>query len=598
MCLRHRGDRAARRRIRFPQRARPGTLAAIGRGSRDPCAQQDRAAGPSPPGWGAGGRERATEDSPVSAEWDGSSAARRGAARQTQDPVITTTSHSARSKGSFETFGLRKNLLRAISEAGFQEPRPIQAKTIPQVLKGRDVLGLAQTGTGKTAAFALPIIERLVASRGQNPRALVIAPTRELALQIHAEIELLAKYTNIRAITVFGGVGAAPQVRALASRPDIVVACPGRLLDLFRSGKARFDGIEVLVLDEADHMLDMGFLPDIKRILGLLPVPRQNLLFSATMPQEIRALTKLMLRDPHEVELGHSAPAETIEHALYPVEQPRKSALLRHILGGDDFRSAIVFLRTKHRARRLAQDLERAGHRAIALQGNMSQGQRQRAMQGFRDGRYDVLVATDIAARGIDVALVSHVINFDVPNTPDAYTHRIGRTGRAEHSGKACTFVTSEDREAVLAIERRIKQKIPRVDVRDFPGVDEVLADRAERPRRAASRAGGAQRRGNAPRKAPAKGSPTRAAARPARPGAPPVSERPAATRASFGVGVASSAKDSGLSKGAKRRKRMRAKDAKGAPGDAPRGQEAEQRGAAGRPRGGSARGRGGARRR
>ncbi len=332
------------------------------------------------------------------------------------------------------------------------------------------MLGLAQTGTGKTAAFALPILQRLTSSRGQNPRALILAPTRELAQQIHAEIELLAKYTNIRAITVFGGVGAAPQVRALRARPHIIVACPGRLLDLLGSGHVRLDGIEVLVLDEADHMLDMGFLPDIKRILARLPAPRQNLLFSATMPGEIRTLTDRMLRDPHVVELAHCTPLDTIEHALYPVEPSRKTALLRHLLRGDDFESAIVFLRTKHRTRRLAQDLDRAGHRAVALQGNMSQGQRQRAMQGFRAGRYDVLVATDIAARGIDVAQVSHVINFDLPNTPDAYIHRIGRTGRAERNGKAYTLVTHEDFSAVKDIERKLAMQIPRIKLQDFQG--------------------------------------------------------------------------------------------------------------------------------
>jgi len=374
----------------------------------------------------------------------------------------------ARSKDAFATFGLCKNLLRAIHDAGFTEPRPIQAKTIAQVLKGRDVLGLAQTGTGKTAAFALPIIEQLLAGRGQNPRALILAPTRELAIQIHSEIEILAKYTNIRTITIFGGVNATPQVRELRKRPDIIVACPGRLLDLMGSGDVNLDGIEVLVLDEADHMLDMGFIPDIKRIVARMPKSRQNLLFSATMPREIRSLTKGMLRDPHVVELAHAAPIETIEHALYPVDHPDKTALLKHILKRDNFTSAIVFLRTKHRARRLAEVLSKTGINAIALQGNMSQAQRQRAMQGFRDGRYEVLVATDIAARGIDVPNVSHVINFDLPNTPEAYTHRIGRTGRSEQNGKACTFVTREDFPGVKAIEKKLAMDIPRIKIRDF----------------------------------------------------------------------------------------------------------------------------------
>jgi ATP-dependent RNA helicase RhlE len=374
----------------------------------------------------------------------------------------------ARSKGAFATFGLCKNLLRAIEEAGFTEPRPIQSKTIAQVLKGRDVLGLAQTGTGKTAAFALPIIERLLAGRGQNPRALILAPTRELAIQIHSEILMLAQYTNIRAITIFGGVNAGPQIRELRKRPDIIVACPGRLLDLMSSRDVNLDGVEVLVLDEADHMLDMGFIPDIKRIVARMPKDRQNLLFSATMPREIRSLTSGMLRDPHVVELAHAAPLETIAHALYPVEHPDKTALLKHILKNDNFTSAIVFLRTKHRARRLAEVLSKTGINAIALQGNMSQAQRQRAMQGFRDGRYEVLVATDIAARGIDVPNVSHVINFDLPNTPEAYTHRIGRTGRSEQNGKACTFVTREDFPGIKAIEKKLSMDIPRIKIRDF----------------------------------------------------------------------------------------------------------------------------------
>ncbi len=390
--------------------------------------------------------------------------------------VITTRTRSERSKGGFATFGLSSNLLRAIADIGFSEPRPIQAKAIPQALTGRDILGLAQTGTGKTAAFALPMLELLSQTKGHNPRALIVSPTRELALQIHAEIELLGKYTNLRALPIFGGVGIAPQVRALKKSPDILVACPGRLLDLMGSGSVRLDGIEILVLDEADHMLDMGFLPDIKRILAKLPERRQNLLFSATMPKEIRGLTERVLRNPHVVELSHSSPAETIEHALYAVDQSKKSALLQKLLAADDFRSAIVFLRTKHRARRLAQELEKAGHNAIALQGNMSQAQRQRAMQGFREGRYDVLVATDIAARGIDVAQISHVINFDVPNTPDAYTHRIGRTGRAERSGKAFTFMTREDAEAVRAIERKLGTKIPRITTEDTDELEDSVS--------------------------------------------------------------------------------------------------------------------------
>ena len=371
----------------------------------------------------------------------------------------------------FASFGLDQKILRAVTDAGFETPRPIQARTIPQALEGRDVLGLAQTGTGKTAAFALPIIQHLIGSRGRNPRALVLAPTRELALQIHAEFGVLARHTRLSAVTVFGGVSAGNQVRALRRRPDLIVACPGRLLDLLGSRDVDLSGIEVLVLDEADHMLDMGFLPDIRRILTHLPARRQNLLFSATMPRDIRSLTRELLHDPHVVELAHSEPVDTVEHALYPVEQTGKTALLRHLMQANDFRSGIVFLRTKHRARKLAKELLQAGHRAVALQGNMSQAQRQKAMQGFRSGRFDVLVATDIAARGIDVAKVSHVINFDIPDTPDAYTHRIGRTGRAERSGKACTFVTAEDHASIRMIERKLDLRIPRVTVRGLTSV-------------------------------------------------------------------------------------------------------------------------------
>ncbi len=355
---------------------------------------------------------------------------------------------------------------------GFDEPRPIQLQTIPAALRGRDVLGLAQTGTGKTAAFAIPILERLLeGEKAPGPRALVVAPTRELAIQIDEEFSQLGKFTYLRSTTVFGGVPQGKQVRALKNKPDIVVACPGRLLDLMQQGHVRLNFIETLVLDEADHMFDMGFLPSIRRIVEALPKRRQNLLFSATMPREIRGLADKLLTEPHVVELAHSAPAETIEHALYPVESTRKLALLDHLLKADDFHSAIVFLRTKHRARRLAQQLERMNYKAVALQGNMSQGQRERAMNGFREGRYNVLVATDIAARGIDVAAVSHVVNFDMPGTPDAYTHRIGRTGRAELSGKAYTFVTSEDRDDVRVLERKIGMEIPRRKVEGFEGV-------------------------------------------------------------------------------------------------------------------------------
>jgi ATP-dependent RNA helicase RhlE len=368
----------------------------------------------------------------------------------------------------FAGFNLDPKILRGIAAAGFSEPRPIQVRTIPAALEGRDILGLAQTGTGKTAAFALPLLERILAKRAEGPQALVVAPTRELASQISAEFRLLARYTHIEVATLFGGVSAAAQLAALRKRPAIIVSCPGRLLDLYQQGKVRLDRISTLVLDEADHMFDMGFLPDIRRILAALPGRRQNLLFSATMPKEIRRLANRLLRDPQVVELHHTKPLETIEHTLLPVEGRSKLELLQRVLTEKGFVSAIVFTRTKHRAKKLARQLDNSGHRAVALQGNMSQNQRDRAMEGFRTRRFHVLVATDIAARGIDVEQVSHVVNFDMPSTPDGYTHRIGRTGRAERQGRAYTFVTPEDKDLVRAVERRIGVVIPRQNMTQY----------------------------------------------------------------------------------------------------------------------------------
>jgi ATP-dependent RNA helicase RhlE len=365
----------------------------------------------------------------------------------------------------FAGFQLNSALQRGIAAAGFTEPRPIQTQTIPAALQGRDVLGMAQTGTGKTAAFGLPVLERLLARPGGGPRVLILAPTRELASQISAEIRLLAGGTAIRIATVFGGVSAQPQRAALRARPQILVACPGRLLDLLGQGAVRLDRIKTLILDEADHMFDMGFLPDVRRIVSALPKVRQNLLFAATMPKEIRGLADRLLRNPHVVDLTHSMPALTIEHALYPTKGTEKLGLLRRLIAEDKFTSTIVFTRTKHRARRLAQQLSKLGHQAVALQGNMSQNQRDRAMAGFRKSRFEILVATDIAARGIDVDRVSHVVNFDMPGTPDAYTHRIGRTGRAGCDGKAYTFVTVDDHELVQAVERKMGAPIPRRNI-------------------------------------------------------------------------------------------------------------------------------------
>ena len=373
-----------------------------------------------------------------------------------------------RSSTGFDRFGLKDSLMRGIRHAGFESPREIQLETIPAGLAGRDVLGLAQTGTGKTAAFALPLLDRLLESPRKGPRALVVAPTRELATQIAAEIRTLSKFTSLKSVTIYGGVSIQGQVNTLRRRPEIVVGCPGRILDLLNRRLLHLDQVETLVLDEADHMFDMGFLPDIRKIISKLPRQRQNLLFSASMPKGIRRLADDLLSDPHVVELANAVPAGTIDHALYMVAEPRKRDLLEHMLAGADCESAIVFTRTKHRAKRLADQLSKAGHRAVGLQGNMSQSQRDRAMSGFRSRSYDILVATDIAARGIDVSGVSHVINFDVPNTPEAYTHRIGRTGRAELEGVACTFVTSSDQAWVRSTESMIGSRIPRRQVEGF----------------------------------------------------------------------------------------------------------------------------------
>jgi ATP-dependent RNA helicase RhlE len=360
---------------------------------------------------------------------------------------------------NFKTFNFHPSVAAGVAAAGYETPTPIQVRAIPQVVKGRDIMGLAQTGTGKTAAFVLPILNRLVARKYGCVRALIIAPTRELAEQIHQDIETLGRATHIRSVTVYGGVGINPQIQKL-KRADIVVACPGRLLDHIGRHSIDLSQLEVLVIDEADQMLDMGFIPDIRRILKILPKKRQTLVFSATMPAEIRGLAGDILRDPHTVQVGITAPADTVSHALYPVAQKLKTALLLKLLGNTKTKSVLVFTRTKHRAKSLDKKLAAAGYRSASLQGNLSQTRRQAALDGFRDGKFQILVATDIAARGIDVTRISHVINYDIPSTPEAYIHRIGRTGRATRSGEAFTLVTGEDKDMVRAINRIIGSKI------------------------------------------------------------------------------------------------------------------------------------------
>ncbi|MBU1049652.1 DEAD/DEAH box helicase [Candidatus Bipolaricaulota bacterium] len=369
---------------------------------------------------------------------------------------------------SFERFSFDRRIAAGVKFVGYTVPTPIQAKAIPVVLRGGDMLGLAQTGTGKTAAFVLPILQRLSVGPRGKIRALIVAPTRELAEQIHEEIVKLGRETKIRSATIYGGVSKGPQLQALRRGVEIVVACPGRLLDHVDAGALDLSNVEVLVLDEADRMCDMGFLPDIKRIIRQVPEKRQTLFFSATMPEDIRMLADKILNKPEMVQIGISAPAETVSHALYPVPEDRRKELLAAMLKGTSTGRVLVFTRTKHRARSLAIYMEKQGHRATALQGNMTQSQRQQAINGFRKGKYDVLIATDIAARGIDVSQISHVVNFDMPDTVDAYTHRIGRTGRAERSGEAFTFAIRGDGLMVKQIEKTLGTKLERRRLPEF----------------------------------------------------------------------------------------------------------------------------------
>lgn len=388
----------------------------------------------------------------------------------------------------FIDFGLHQALERGIQSAGFETPRPIQLQAIPAVLDRRDVLGLAQTGTGKTAAFALPILDRILRDRRKATRTMILAPTRELATQIAEEIRVLARFAKIKVAVIYGGVPVYKQSGVLRSHPEIIVGCPGRVLDLIQQKILRVDQIDTLVLDEADQMFDMGFLPSIRQIIRTLPQQRQNLLFSATMPTEIRRLTKDLLDSPQVIELAVAKPAETIDHSIVAVEERRKRDLLDEVINSKNCTSAIIFTRTKHRAKRLAEQLSKAGHSAVGLQGNLSQAQRDRAMKGFRSGKYKLLVATDIVARGIDVTAVSHVINFDVPTTPEAYTHRIGRTGRAERSGIALTFVTSDNRDWLRSTEKMLGKPINRLQV---PGFEADVNFHAPKPHTAAPRSRG-----------------------------------------------------------------------------------------------------------
>ena len=369
---------------------------------------------------------------------------------------------------SFHSLGLDPLLLKNVAAQGYTLTTPIQKKAIPAILEGRDVVGLAQTGTGKTAAFVLPLLHHLLSGPRRQLRALIVGPTRELAEQTKDVLLKLGAETGLRSVTIYGGVGQQPQINGVRQGAEIAIACPGRLLDLLGQGKFNLNHVTCLVLDEADRMFDMGFLPDIRKILQRLPAQRQTLLFFATMPEEIRRLAHEILRNPVTIQIAHSKPAATVDHALYPVEQSQKAALLLAVLHQTGEGSVLVFTRTKQRAKRLAAQLTAAGHRAASLQGNLSQRRRQAALDGFKSGTHRILVATDLAARGIDVEDITHVINFDMPATVDDYTHRIGRTGRAAKTGDAFTFTTREDEGTVRAIERVLGFQIERRRLADF----------------------------------------------------------------------------------------------------------------------------------
>jgi len=358
--------------------------------------------------------------------------------------------------------------MQGVKYAGYETATPIQEAAIPAALRGRDIIGTAQTGTGKTAAFVLPILNKLLDGPRGMPRALIVTPTRELAEQIHQVVRALSAGTRLRSATIYGGVTASRQIKALKDGAEILVACPGRLLDLIQQRHARMERIEILVLDEGDRMFDMGFLPDVKRIIKAVPTQRQTMLFSATFPAEVELLAAQSLTSPQKIAMGISKPAITVAHALYPVPQHLKSGLLLKLLKQTDTDSVLIFTRTKHRADKLARQIAHAGHRVTSLHSNRTQGQREQALSGFKSGHFPIMVATDIAARGLDIDSISHVINFDMPDTADAYIHRIGRTGRAQRTGDAFTLVTPEDNDMIRSLERIMGGPIKRETFADF----------------------------------------------------------------------------------------------------------------------------------
>ncbi len=369
---------------------------------------------------------------------------------------------------NFETFNLHPSIMAGVRALGYTVPTPIQQQVIPSIMQGRDVIGLAQTGTGKTAAFVLPILERLRSAPQGRVRALIISPTRELTEQTCEVINNLGSRTGLHGIAVYGGVSMERQTGRLRSGAEIVAACPGRLLDHLWKGTINLSDLEVLVIDEADRMFDMGFLPDVRSVLRCILHKHQTLLFSATMPDDIRRLAREILHDPVTAQVDRQLPAKTVSHALYPVQQHLKTNLLKEILNRTRMESVLIFTRTKHRAERVSQQLMRAGYRVTSIQGDLPQNRRQAALEAFRSGSIKILVATDIAARGIDVLSISHVINYDMPASTDDYIHRIGRTGRVNKNGDALTFVTSDDADKIIALERLLHAPLERLTLQGF----------------------------------------------------------------------------------------------------------------------------------
>lgn len=406
---------------------------------------------------------------------------------------------------SFSSLGLSEQLVRATADQGYDTPSPIQLQAIPAVLSGKDVMAAAQTGTGKTAGFTLPLLQRLAEKprTGKGPRVLILAPTRELAAQVHDSVNLYSKYVPTKAAVVFGGVKINPQMMKLRKGLDVLVATPGRLMDLYQQNAVKFNEVEILVLDEADRMLDMGFIRDIKKILALLPAKRQNLLFSATFSGEIRALAQGLLNNPVQIDVAvRNTTAETVKQSVYAVDQSQKTALLSKLVRENSWEQVLVFTRTKHGANRLTQKLEKDGITAAAIHGNKSQGARTRALADFKQGQVRVLVATDIAARGLDIKQLPQVVNFELPNVPEDYVHRIGRTGRAGESGHALSLVSADELKMLVGIEKLIKKQLPRKEMEGFEPKNHVaMKPKAKAdPSKARNRSGGNGRPGGKPR--------------------------------------------------------------------------------------------------